>query len=1007
MIASRVVQVFAPSGTQGLGRHSSGIVLAPGLVLTARHALDGCDGDPEVRVLSGEPRWHACDVAWVGDGDCDAALLCAREGEALGAEGALRLGRFVGERRVGALRAVGFPWAQVATGERDAVDRTEAIDAAVDPLSGRAPGRPDGQLVVHIEGSVPLDRDDGGSPWEGMSGAAVLRDDVVVGVVAGDPRRFGPDRLHATGASALAADPAFLAAAPIEVVDVELVGLLEAPYRRDDHAPAAESPAQLIDSRAEVVTFRGRQDELELLETWAAAPSPLGVALVSGAGGMGKTRLAAELCHRLRGAGMAAGFYDPGTDPRVLAEVAAARTTVIVVDDAHTSPGAVAELLVAHAVRASGGPVRVLLLARNAGDWWRQTVPDAVARSGAAAAAVNTALTLPLTPLASDLADRRAAFLEAARAFQARLAPGAAQTEPDVPDLSGPAFERILFVHLAARRAVEDGAAGPGEADDLLAWALDREGRYWRSTAAATEPPLGVHRVVLERAVAVATLAVADTEDDAARALDVIPDLAGQAAGQRAVARWLRDLYPHAEGDSWLPGLVPDELGDALVRAVLGESPQIARALLEDPSAEQAKSVLGVVDRAARADETCSRLLEELLYERLRLLWPAALAVSAQSGSALASLVARALAREPDPDLARDILAAIPRQTVALREPAAMASEIVMQERREEAERDPTTRSALAEALHEHAVRLSDVGQLTEALGVAEEAVALHRELAANDVESTRRLARTLGALANRCTFLRQYEAALGAGQEAVDLLRALDNESPAGQLELGWALGQLSSDLRGVGRLDDAMSTSQEALAILQPLLKETELPLVGAELATALTNFSNQLTEAQSYEYALEATRQAVALYRWLAEGSPDVYEAQLGQALANFALDLRALGSHDEALAAATEAVERFRGMDARAPGPFRFPLSHALNSYACSLSDLGRLDEALRAGEEVVTLRRALVANYPGAYEDRLEEGLRNLAVDLHAAGREAEAAAARAEAQAIEAASAGG
>ena len=107
-VVSRVVQVFAPSGTDGRGRHSSGVVLAPGLVLTARHALDGCDGDPEVRLLSGDPRWHACDVAWVGEGDCDAALLRVRGDEALGAGGALRLGRLVGERRVGALRAVGL-----------------------------------------------------------------------------------------------------------------------------------------------------------------------------------------------------------------------------------------------------------------------------------------------------------------------------------------------------------------------------------------------------------------------------------------------------------------------------------------------------------------------------------------------------------------------------------------------------------------------------------------------------------------------------------------------------------------------------------------------------------------------------------------------------------------------------------------------------------------------------------------------------------------------------------
>ena len=37
--------------------------------------------------------------------------------------------------------------------------------------------------------------------------------------------------------------------------------------------------------------------------------------------------------------------------------------------------------------------------------------------------------------------------------------------------------------------------------EDLVAWALKREGRYWRATAAAAEPPLQVDGAVLERAV--------------------------------------------------------------------------------------------------------------------------------------------------------------------------------------------------------------------------------------------------------------------------------------------------------------------------------------------------------------------------------------------------------------------------------------------------------------------------------------------------------------------------
>jgi hypothetical protein len=1002
MIASRVVQVFAPSGTQGLGRHSSGVVLAPGLVLTARHALDGCDGDPEVRLLSGDPGWHACDVAWVGEGDCDAALLRPRGMQALGAGGALRLGRLVGERRVGALRAVGFPWAQVATGQRDAVDRTEAIDAAVDPLSGRAPGRPDGQLVVHVEGSVPLERDDGGSPWEGMSGAALVRDDVVVGVIAGDPRRFGPDRLHATPASALVASPGFRATAPVELTDVELLGLLEAPYRGGDDAGVSASPSQLIDSRAEVVAFRGREDELAALEAWCAAPPPLGVGLVWGTGGIGKTRLAAELCQRLRGAGMVAGFYTPGADAQAIAEVAFAQTSVLVVDEAHTMPGAVAELLLAHAQRAAGGPVRVVLLARNAGDWWTHAIPDRVAQSPVASAACDTAVTMALGPVATDPADRREAFLEAARAFRERLSPGTAEPDPEVPDLSGPEFDTILYVALAAVRALEGDGAAQQRPEDLVAWSLKREGRYWRATAAAAEPPLQVDGAVLERAVAVATLTVADSEDEAAAALSAIPDLAGDARNQRAVARWLRHLYPRTEGDSWLSGLVPDVLGDALVAAVLEESPSIAGGLLDEPSPEQAQSVLRALDRAARPHVRLEALLGELVGERLRALWPAALVVSVQSGGALPSLVGRVLAREPDPDLAAEILAAIPESTVALRELAAVAAGLVVEGCRAAAQQDPAARPALAQALDRHAMRLSDLARLEEALGAAEQAVDLQRELVSEDLDDKRRLAAALRSLSNRRASLGGHQAALDANEEAVDLFRAVQDGGPGAKLELAGTLSNLSTNLGEVGRVNEALDAVQEAIAILDPLFRATTSELVAAALASAYANFSNRLSDAGYDEGALEATRRALAGYRGLAQQWPDAYAEKLALTLANIAVDLRSMGAHDESLAHASEAVALVRRLDAQVPGPFRFLLSAALVSLSCSLSDFGRTEEALHASEEVVALRRDLVARAPGAFDLGLAQALDNLAVDLRTLGREQEAEAAIAEARAIEA-----
>ena len=186
--------------------------------------------------------------------------------------------------------------------------------------------------------------------------------------------------------------------------------------------------------------------------------------------------------------------------------------------------------------------------------------------------------------------------------------------------------------------------------------------------------------------------------------------------------------------------------------------------------------------------------------------------------------------------------------------------------------------------------------------------------------------------------------------------------------------------------------------MSILEPLFRDHH-PEIGSELAGAYTNFSNRLTDAGRQDAALEATKQAVAVYRRIAEDTPDAYAPKLGEALANVALDLRNAGALVDALAAASEAVAIFRGLAARAPGIFDYGLSHALNSLALALADLERLDEALDAGREVVGLRRGLAARNP-AFDEKLASALHNLSIDLRTAGREEEAQAVRAEVQAI-------
>ncbi len=188
-----VCEVFAP-GEQGPGSFGSGYLVREDMVLTAGHVVDEAAGPCEVRLLC-RSEWLSAEggVAWRGE-STDAALLRIPAQEITASA---RLGRLAGARRV-PCRAVGFPLAQ----ERGRVRDTEEIEGEIAPLTARK----EGVLTVHIAGSVPTAGDSGGSPWEGMSGAALFCDGLLVGVLKVDPASFGTDRLTATPITEPAAD---------------------------------------------------------------------------------------------------------------------------------------------------------------------------------------------------------------------------------------------------------------------------------------------------------------------------------------------------------------------------------------------------------------------------------------------------------------------------------------------------------------------------------------------------------------------------------------------------------------------------------------------------------------------------------------------------------------------------------------------------------------------------------------------------------------------------------
>src|SRR4051812_35358695 len=148
--------------------------------------------------------------------------------------------------------------------------------------------------------------------------------------------------------------------------------------------PSKYGPSFLLRSEYRIIPFHGRHDELAALTAWHTADEQIGVRLITGPGGQGKTRLALELITGAVEQGWLAGRLRPGCDEETLWDLCGTGDDILVVIDyADTQPALLTTLFRAADERQEGsGRLRLLLLARSSVAWWPQlriNAPDHLA----------------------------------------------------------------------------------------------------------------------------------------------------------------------------------------------------------------------------------------------------------------------------------------------------------------------------------------------------------------------------------------------------------------------------------------------------------------------------------------------------------------------------------------------------------------------------------------------------------------------------------------------------
>ena len=784
--------------------------------------------------------------------------------------------------------------------------------------------------------------------------------------------------------------------------------------------PENFTPLQLIRARHNAVPYQ-QCDEFRQLRAWAMMmPSntrtgkrghnvDISVAVVTGAGGSGKTRLAAQLCHDLSKIGWYTGFLPSTTEvtDEELAALAAVTTELLVVVDyaEEARRGLVARVV--RKLRARESATRIVLTARGADTWWEEF------REEAEQDGTPLSNTLSLSVRGKQQVERDPWFFgrmyrRAVQQFSDKLNK-AVPTDVEVPEGLG---DTALDVVLRAWLAVCGDNDGAQEAmptrEELYDKVLSIEFARWHK-----EPKLGdISRDQLRRAAATLSLLAPSQDEDAVD--DVLSRLPEWSQEHLLRSRFAELLVQSLLRDNGAEAvsLRPDPVAEHLILMVFGKNPDLLDRVLpqdpaqvpglDDPDAEdsvvtrafemgqQVRNACVTLTRATSLDrEVALRLARRALRER-PFLWKEALDIALTQGGPLAPALEALIESGATLPLG-EIHDAIPVGHPVLAGAALAATRRLAAS----AERSSEQQAHWANNM---AIRLSEVGQRNEALEAAREAVELYRGLAEDSPQAyTPDLAASLNNLANYLSEVGERNEALEAAREAVELYRGLAEVSPAAYTpRLAGSLSNLANCLSGVGDRDGALGAAREAVELYRGLAEDSPAAYT-PDLAMSLNNLANCLSGVGERNEALVAAREAVRLRRALAEVSPAAYTPRLAGSLNNLAAFLSGVGDREGALVAAREAVELYRGLAEVSPAAYTPRLAMSLNNLANRLSEVGERNEALEATREAMRLRRALAEDSPQAYTPRLAMSLNNLAIRLSEVGERNEALVAAREA----------
>ena len=643
---------------------------------------------------------------------------------------------------------------------------------------------------------------------------------------------------------------------------------LEPAQPQQNFAPEGMSIVRLLSAKSTPVPFLDRAEALTRLETWARSEERFAIHVLGGDGGSGKTRLGVELCRRLttpsthhQGAEVwQAGFLQNIERSDNTSSSNDASSLLLVIDYAEARPEVVTEVINV-ALQAAEDPerrrVRIVFLVRrpsplsvthqSSNKWLDALRPQKSQNEG-----VNLILDEASTIILSDegLSDReREELFEAA--YRSFTEPSESSPASDIIEqLNDPMYSQPLLVTVdaflnARPQSRTQQSCSPSE---LFEEVLCHEEHYWaehwpsslavnadrhhqtEGTATPTDTQGNLNRKLARQAVAAATLADIQDEEDAISLLNLLPANPGK--NTKDLARWLRNCYPphmNANGQPalWCEHLEPDRIGEHLVASAADDLAPLLRELLS-PSRAGTSSLRTwtALERAStdpRLNEQVGRIINDVLVEVTQAVH--AQTVNSQSPDLAAGFAKLVNAVRPhiDPNKAHEAQQTLSDSgyfTALLEYELAQCSANILPPTDDSSEIDRATYASRRLSLSRC---LANIGRHDEALKAVREATKLYRTLAEHNPGTyTPNLASSLNNLAGSQAENGQPHDALQTVHEATNLYRTLAKHNPAAYTpDLARSLNNLAIYLDGNGQPHKALQTAQEATNLYRTLAK------------------------------------------------------------------------------------------------------------------------------------------------------------------------------------------